>query len=90
MGHASGRRFCTLRIYSAFGPWEDARRLVPSLIEHGLRGKLPPLAAPNVARDFVYVDDVVDAFLSAATVEGLEPGAIFNIGTGRQTTRLTR
>jgi UDP-glucose 4-epimerase len=85
-GRASGRRFLTLRIYSAFGPWEETRRLVPSLIEHGLRGTLPPLVHPDVARDFVYVDDVVEAFVSAATVGEFEPGGIFNIGTGRQTT----
>ena len=76
----------TLRLYSVFGPYEDPGRLVPKLIIHGLRGELPPLADPDVARDFVYVDDVVEAYLLAATVRTSEWGPIYNVGTGVQTT----
>ncbi len=76
----------TLRLYSVFGPYEDPERLLPSLIRHGLRGQLPPLADPEVARDFVYVDDVVEACLLAATVRTPEWGPIYNVGTGVQTT----
>src|SRR5262245_25576497 len=56
-------RVTTLRLYSVYGPYEEPTRLIPSLIVHGLRGALPPLVAPDVARDFVYAEDVVDAFL---------------------------
>jgi UDP-glucose 4-epimerase len=85
-GRRAGRRVVTLRLYSLFGPWEDRRRLVPTLIRHGLRGELPPLADPDVARDFVFVDDAVEAFVRAAVVERVEPGAVYNIGSGTQTT----
>ena len=81
-----GARVRTLRLYSAYGPFEDPRRLLPSLIVHGRRGVFPPLVNPQTARDFVYVDDVVDACLSAAQHHGGEPGAIYNVGTGVQTT----
>lgn len=81
----SGSRFVTLRLYSAYGPWEDERRLVPTLVEHALRGTLPSLAGRHVARDFVFVDDVVDAYLAVGTAEAVEPGAIFNVGSGVQT-----
>ena len=40
---------------------------------------------PRTARDFVYVDDVCHAFVRAAEVQ-VEPGAVFNIGSGSQTT----
>ncbi len=79
-------RISTLRIYSAFGPWEDPRRLVPNLILRGFDGKLPPLVGPKTARDFIFIDDVVDAFLAAASRAGPEQGAIYNVGTGVQTT----
>jgi nucleoside-diphosphate-sugar epimerase len=39
-----------------------------------------------VARDFVYVDDVVEACLLAATRRTPEWGPIYNVGTGVQTT----
>lgn len=76
----------TLRLYSVFGPYEDPGRLLPALILRGLKGELPPLADPNVARDFVYVDDVVEACLLAARVRTQEWGAIYNVGTGVTTT----
>ena len=76
----------TLRLYSVFGPYEDPGRLLPALILRGLKGELPPLADPNVARDFVYVDDVVEACLLAARVRTPEWGPIYNVGTGVTTT----
>jgi len=75
----------TLRLYSVFGPFEEPARLVPALVVHGLRGALPPLVDGAIARDFVYLDDVLDAFLLAAE-RGVEPGEVFNVGSGVETT----
>lgn len=75
----------TLRLYSAYGPWEDRRRLVPQLVEHAMSGSLPPLVSDAIARDFVFVDDVCEAFVLAAS--RLEAGAdvgVLNVGAGRQ------
>lgn len=80
-----GIRMPTLRLYSVYGPFEEPRRLVPSLIVNGLRSRLPPLANPDTARDYVFVADVLDAFLRAATTELPHPGAVYNVGTGIQT-----
>ncbi len=79
-------RIPTLRLYSVYGPWEEPTRLMPTLLLRGLEGRLPPLVDPAIARDFVYVDDVVDAYLLAAEATLDDPGAVFNVGTGRQTT----
>jgi nucleoside-diphosphate-sugar epimerase len=76
----------TLRLYSVYGPYEDPTRLIATLIACGLQGELPPLVGPETARDFVHVDDVVEAYLLAATHPGQEPGAIYNVGAGVQTT----
>jgi nucleoside-diphosphate-sugar epimerase len=72
-----------LRLYSAYGPWEDPDRLVPTLLARGLEGELPPLVSPTIVRDFVHVDDVCSAFVLAAGAEG---GRVYNVGSGRQTT----
>ncbi len=79
-------RIPTLRLYSLYGPWEEPTRLMPTLLLRGLEGRLPPLVDPAIARDFVYVDDVVDAYLLAAEAALDDPGAVLNVGTGRQTT----
>ena len=76
----------TLRLYSVFGPYEDPGRLLPTLLMHGARGTLPPLVAPEVARDFVYIDDVCDAYLLAARTPTDEWGPVYNVGTGVQST----
>ncbi|MDQ6797959.1 MAG: NAD-dependent epimerase/dehydratase family protein [Actinomycetota bacterium] len=76
----------TLRLYSVFGPFEDPRRLVPALVVHGLRKELPPLVSPDTARDLVWVGDVVDAFVLAAATARTNAGAVYNVGTGEQTT----
>ena len=75
----------TLRLYSVYGPYDDPSRLPPTLIVRGLRGELPSLANPETSRDYVYVDDVVEAYLLAATCPGQEVGAIYNVGSGVQT-----
>jgi nucleoside-diphosphate-sugar epimerase len=75
----------TLRLYSVYGPYEEPARLMPTLIVHGLSGKLPPLVRPDIARDYVYTEDVNDACLLAAATPGQEVGAVYNLGTGIQT-----
>jgi dolichol-phosphate mannosyltransferase len=75
----------TLRLYSVYGPYEEPTRLIPTLIRYGLEGKLPPLVNPNTARDYVHTDDVIRALVLAATHRGGDCGAVYNVGTGIQT-----
>jgi nucleoside-diphosphate-sugar epimerase len=74
----------TLRLYSAYGPWEEPTRLMPTLVVRGLRGTLPPLTLATTVRDYIYIDDVVEAFCLAAHNRPMG-GAVFNIGSGQQT-----
>jgi nucleoside-diphosphate-sugar epimerase len=83
---SQGVRLPTLRLFSVYGPWEEPTRLIPTLIVRGLHGRLPPLVNPAIARDFVYVEDVNEAYLLAATCPEQEPGAVYNVGSGAQTT----
>jgi nucleoside-diphosphate-sugar epimerase len=76
----------TLRLYSVYGPFEEPTRLMPTLIVKGLKGVLPPLVQPELAHDYVAADDVCDAYMLAATKKSNEPGPIYNVGTGIQTT----
>jgi nucleoside-diphosphate-sugar epimerase/glycosyltransferase involved in cell wall biosynthesis len=87
MGKERGLPCLNLRLYSVYGPYEDASRLVPVLVDHGLRGELPPFVDPSISRDFVYADDASEAFIDAALAVNPEIyGDSFNIGTGRCTT----
>jgi dolichol-phosphate mannosyltransferase len=76
-----------LRLYSVYGPEEDASRLMPALMRASVDGAFPPFVSPDVCRDFVYCDDVTAALVAAA--DQMSPrifGEAFNIGSGRTTT----
>jgi len=86
VARAQDRHVTTLRLYSAYGPWEEPDRLVPQLVVRALRGELPPLVGPDTARDFVHVDDVCAAFTAAAAATETPRGGVYNVGAGRQVT----
>jgi dolichol-phosphate mannosyltransferase len=76
-----------LRLYSVYGPLEDASRLVPCMVSEGLNNRYPSLVDPSVSRDFVYIDDSCEAFIKCAiNLTERDYGCSFNIGTGVKTT----
>ena len=85
-GKTAGMPVVNLRLYSIYGPYEDSSRLIPVLCEKSFRGDLPAFAGKKTSRDFIHVDDVVEAFVDAAARigEGIR-GESINIGTGRKT-----
>jgi nucleoside-diphosphate-sugar epimerase len=84
LSRSSGTRAATLRLYSAYGPFEEPTRLIPTLLVECLAGRLPLLASPTIARDFVFVDDVVDAIILTAKSSAIAPGTVLNVSTGIQ------
>jgi nucleoside-diphosphate-sugar epimerase len=75
------RPIITYRLFSVYGPYEEPSRLVPTVVRRCLQGEDLDLVSPEIARDFVYVDDVVDAYLRFDALANLS-GEIINIGTG--------
>ena len=49
-----------------------------------LRGQDIKLSSPRSVRDFIFIDDVVDAYLKAIEYREKTSGVIFNIGSGTQ------
>ncbi|KKW19682.1 MAG: dTDP-glucose 4,6-dehydratase [Parcubacteria group bacterium GW2011_GWA2_51_10] len=68
----------TLRFFSVYGPYEAPTRFFPAVILSLLAGMPPSLSNPSTVRDFVHVDDVINAFLLVPEKEA----GIYNIGTG--------
>lgn len=71
----------TLRPLSVYGPFEQKSRLIPTLMTGAVLGKAVELASKKPVHDFVFVEDLVDAYLLAAAKR---VSGIFNIGTGRE------
>lgn len=74
----------TLRLFSPFGPYEQKTRFIPHVISSMLHNEQLELSSPSFVRDFVYIDDVVAAYLSCVTQENTVAGHIINIGSGKQ------
>jgi nucleoside-diphosphate-sugar epimerase len=79
-----------LRLHNVYGPYcsydDKTSQVIPSLIKKSLATEkyLEVWGSGNQYRDFIYVDDVVDALLLASE-KGMNMGVI-QIGTGSPTT----
>lgn len=72
-----------LRPFIVYGPRDIPKRLVPSLFRAARTGEGMSLTAPGVRRDWVYIDDVVEACMRAALRADSLAGEVINIGAGR-------
>jgi UDP-glucuronate decarboxylase len=72
-----------MRIFYVYGPRQRIKSLIPTILTHLKKGELPDLRTPNNANDFIYIDDVVDAFIKAVTTQ--YQSSIFNLGSGNST-----
>lgn len=69
-----------LRFFYQYGPFEDERRRIPSVILSLLRGEEVKTTSGNVMRDYLHVEDVASA-VWAVTKSNLT--GIVNIGSGK-------
>jgi UDP-glucose 4-epimerase len=88
LGALYGIETVSLRIFNAYGPGQELPASYPPVIPQLLRqaqtgGSLVILSDGSQTRDFVYVDDVVDALLAAATATEVNR-AVINVGSGRE------
>lgn len=82
----------SLRIFNAYGPNQQVRPSHPPVIPHFLKAVTTGSSIVihgdgRQTRDFIYVDDVVAAMVSAAFAPGVDQRVI-NIGSGEGTTML--
>jgi len=82
---AQGLPVVVLRLFHVYGILDNERRLVPTVIRNFLSGKPVALTEPGYCHDFVYIDDVVKACLTAAAGDGLA-GQVINIASGHPVT----
>lgn len=74
-----------LRLSMVYGPGQpDTEKLLPYVTLSLLRGENPEVSSGRRLVDWVYVDDVVDAFILAARADRAD-GQVIDIGSGAQT-----
>lgn len=73
----------TVRPFTVYGPGEDERRFITTIIKQCLKGENPTLQQKTVVRDYIFIDDVVDAYLLIAQNPKKVTGEVLNISTGK-------
>ena len=79
-------RFVELRPFGVFGIGEAQHRLVPYLIAKLRRDDPAELTGGEQTRDLLYIDDVIDALITAAELDSLQPGEAYNVCSGQPVT----
>ncbi|MBL7131094.1 MAG: NAD-dependent epimerase/dehydratase family protein, partial [Candidatus Omnitrophica bacterium] len=82
-GRFHHKKVLVLRPFYVYGPDEGPARFVSTVIRTGLAGRQLKLTALSEKRDFIYVDDVIDAYI-LATTKNLGTHTVLNIGTGKE------
>ena len=92
IGELWGLETVALRIFNAYGPGQSLPSshapVVPRYLQQALTGgSIIVFGDGRQTRDYIYVDDVVEALVVAATATGVNRSVI-NIGSGRETSIL--
>ncbi|MDP3883015.1 MAG: SDR family NAD(P)-dependent oxidoreductase [Candidatus Staskawiczbacteria bacterium] len=86
MARKTGLPIVTARLSAPYGYFEEKGRLIPTIIKSCLENGDLNLSSPASVRDFIFIEDIVTAYLEI--IENIQKvkGEIFNIGPGVQTT----
>ena len=71
-----------IRLYLVYGPRQDFNRFIPFIIKGCLENSNFPCSAGNQFRDFLYIDDAINAIMKCLQNKSLQ-GEILNIGSGQ-------
>jgi UDP-glucose 4-epimerase len=92
IGQLAGIESVCLRVFNAYGPGQQIppsyTPVIPSFLKQALqRGTIVVHGAGSQTRDYVYVDDVVQAMITAGMAPDID-GEIINVGSGIETSIL--
>lgn len=74
------------RVFYVYGSGQRPAALIPTLIEALRAGLKPEIKNPSASNDFIYIDDVLDAFVKG--IEDKDSSGVLNLGSGQITSVL--
>lgn len=75
----------TLRLFSPFGSYDHPRRLIAETILKLIKQQEIICYNPTATRDYIFIDDVICAYLKCLEKPEKLTGEILNVGSGQQT-----
>ena len=83
LNNTGKNKMVILRPSVVYGPNQKTNALIPYTITSALTGKKLNFTKGEQTRDFVFVSDIVEGYMKAATVEDAK-GKIINLGAGKE------
>ncbi|MFA6339046.1 MAG: NAD(P)-dependent oxidoreductase [Candidatus Paceibacterota bacterium] len=81
-----GLPIIVFRFFTPFGPFLQKGKLVEQTITKAFKNEDIFLTKSSIARDFIYIDDLITLLLEASEKAKNLKGSIFNAGSGKKTT----
>ena len=79
-------KIITLRPFSVYGYYEGLHRLIPYILYSSIKKTKAVVQNPSAVRDFIFVDDMVEAYWLAVKNYYKVESYVFNVGSGQQST----
>lgn len=76
----AGMRYVWVRLLAIYGPRDDERHLIPTVIRQLLAREVPVLTPGAQEWDYLYIDDAVEAIYRAAVTDTAR--GVYNLGSG--------
>ncbi len=86
LANSLGMPFVTLRLFGVYGEGERPHRLIPYLISRLSDNEAVDLTPGGQVRDLLYIDDVIGAYLAAASHDLDDPLRVYNVSSGKPVT----
>ena len=81
--HQENSSIICLRPFNAFGPYQSERAIIPEMIVKCLKGDSINTTEGLQTREFNYVDNLVDGFISSVSINNI-PEKSINIGSNKE------
>lgn len=84
-----GMQAVTLRLSSTYGEYDNKNKIIPLIIDSFIHNKPLKIKNPKQVLDFIYINDVIDAYIAAILFLSTKKSTIykrFDIGTGKKYT----
>lgn len=74
--------YTILRLFNVYGDGDLTPHLIPSLLQRILNSNEIKIGNIDTLRDYIYIDDVVNAIIKVLILPSIVSNKIYNIGTG--------
>ncbi len=85
MAEKHGLPIVTVRPFMMYGYFEEKDRLIPAIITACLNNSELKLSQPDSVRDFIFIEDAIEAYMKIIPQAENLKGEIFNLAGGKQT-----